>query len=91
MDIYPDTKIKVDDLKEALSDPDYRGQNFVVDSRIHYEGPVAKRKCTNPYCLVILLALIVTVAFSATYAVNNQQVEIVMDGVDADGRLCGYD
>ena len=74
-----------------MADPDYDGQSYLVDREIGENGPITVRKCTDVGCLCILIGLIATLIWAAIYCIQNQQLKLMLSGVDADQGVCGYD
>lgn len=76
------------EVRESLRDPDYRGNDYSIDTMIK-SGPMAKRRCTDVLCLLIFLAACGGIGYIGNYAYTNGDPSLILAPMDAAGNLCG--
>ena len=85
-----DSRKSMADTRRSLADPDYKGDDYMIDPEIE-KGPLSKRRCTDLLCLFVWLCCVGFAAYVASYAVENGDPTSIMAPMDADGHFCGKD
>lgn len=78
-------------MRESLTDPNYKGEDYYVDDEIRNIGPLKNRGCSDCLFLIIFTAFFVLMGYITYAALKNGQPESLLAGVDSDGGLCGVD
>jgi hypothetical protein len=76
------------DIRESLRDPNYRGNDYQIDTMIK-KGPMAKRKCTDVLCLLVFFAACGGIGYVGNYAYKKGDPSLILAPMDAEGNFCG--
>lgn len=76
------------DIRESLRDPDYRGNDYSIDTMIR-TGPMAKRRCTDLICFFVFLVACGGIGYIGNYARTKGDPSLILAPMDAAGNLCG--
>ena len=76
------------DTRKSLADPNYRGEDYTIDTAIE-NGPLTNRRCTDILCLLIFLIATGFAGYVLVYAVENGDPELILAPMDSDGKFCG--
>ena len=61
----------------------------VVSLEVEGRGPVRKRPCSDCLCLLILMGFVGLLAYTVSYSIENNHVQLFLSGVDVDANSCG--
>jgi len=75
--------------RESLADPNYKGQDYAIDTCILETGPMQNRRCTDILCIFVFLGFVAAAVFVGIYSVENGDPDRILTPYDADGRFCG--
>ena len=74
--------------RESLADPNYKGQDYAIDTAVE-NGPLIDRRCTDILCILIFLGFVAAATFVGIYAVENGDPMRIMTPYDVNGNFCG--
>ena len=85
----PSARMTQSQRRESLADPNYKGQDYEIDTSILETGPMANRRCTDILCLFIFLGFVATSVYVGIYSVANGDTNIITTPYDSNGKFCG--
>ena len=85
-----DSRKSIADTRKSLADPDYTGDDYVLDPAIE-KGPLTNRRCTDLLCLFIFLAATGVGGWIGVYSLENGDPSAIMAPMDSNGKFCGRD
>jgi len=85
-DVKPSNSSK----RQALKDPDYKGEDYTVNQELK-DGPIKERKCTDIFCILLFILFAGTYIYSIVYGYQNNHIHQLLHPVNGDGKLCGID
>lgn len=78
-------------LRDSLNSSEYRGEASFVDKDLRLKGPLKNRKCTDVLFVIIFFAFCGLMGWGGYNGMKNGHIESLVNPVDEDGKLCGYD
>lgn len=76
-------------FRNSLADPRYKGDDYYVDEEIRNIGPLRSRGCSDFIFTIIFIAFVGLMAYLTYGSIQNGNPEALVNGVDADGNICG--
>lgn len=82
------TRVSLADRRQSLVDPNYKGEDYNIDTAIE-KGPLGNRRCTDMLCVLVFLIVTTGMGYIGNYAVTYGDPDLIMAPYDSTGNFCG--